>query len=136
MNKKFTLLAAALMTVGTFTAASAASDDWTVGNYYYLKTTDDSYLALDGTKADSVIVKKFVSSDVTKAAIDSALWQISDKQTTLGVTTYKLTNKVTQQVLSFAAKANANTNLALGVDRWVLSEKEVQSKVFMMEIRL
>ena len=60
MNKKFTLLAAALMTVGTFTAASAASDvpskEWTVGNYYYLKTTDDSYLALDGTKADSVIV--------------------------------------------------------------------------------
>ena len=41
MNKKFTLLAAALMTVGTFTAASAASDvpskEWTVlsqVNYY------------------------------------------------------------------------------------------------------
>ena len=120
--------------VGTFTAASAASDvpskEWTVGNYYYLKTTDDSYLALDGTKADSVIVKKFVSSDVTKAAIDSALWQISDKQTTLGVTTYKLTNKVTQQVLSFAAKANANTNLALGVDRWVLSENGSTIKGF------
>lgn len=134
MNKKFTLLAAALMTVGTFTAASAASDvpskEWTVGNYYYLKTTDDSYLALDGTKADSVIVKKFVSSDVTKAAIDSALWLISDKQTTLGVTTYKLTNKVTQQVLSFAAKANANTNLALGVDRWVLSENGSTIKGF------
>ena len=134
MNKKFTLLAAALMTVGTFTAASAASDvpskEWTVGNYYYLKTTDDSFLALDGTKADSVIVKKFVSSDVTKAAIDSALWQISDKQTTLGVTTYKLTNKVTQQVLSFAAKANANTNLALGVDRWVLSENGSTIKGF------
>lgn len=95
-----------------------------------LKTTDDSYLALDGTKADSVIVKKFVSSDVTKAAIDSALWQISDKQTTLGVTTYKLTNKVTQQVLSFAAKANANTNLALGVDRWVLSENGSTIKGF------
>lgn len=99
-------------------------------SYYYLKTTDDSYLALDGTKADSVIVKKFVSSDVTKAAIDSALWQISDKQTTLGVTTYKLTNKVTQQVLSFAAKANANTNLALGVDRWVLSENGSTIKGF------
>ena len=95
-----------------------------------MKTTDDSYLALDGTKADSVIVKKFVSSDVTKAAIDSALWQISDKQTTLGVTTYKLTNKVTQQVLSFAAKANANTNLALGVDRWVLSENGSTIKGF------
>lgn len=102
----------------------------TIPNYYYLKTTDDSYLALDGTKADSVIVKKFVSSDVTKAAIDSALWQISDKQTTLGVTTYKLTNKVTQQVLSFAAKANANTNLALGVDRWVLSENGSTIKGF------
>ena len=95
-----------------------------------MKTTDDSYLALDGTKADSVIVKKFVSSDVTKAAIDSALWQISDKQTTLGVTTYKLTNKVTQQVLSFAAKANANTNLSLGVDRWVLSENGSTIKGF------
>lgn len=134
MNKKIYTFGAALMTVGTFTAASAASDvpskEWTVGNYYYLKTTDDSYLALDGTKADSVIVKKFVSSDVTKAAIDSALWQISDKQTTLGVTTYKLTNKVTQQVLSFAAKANANTNLALGVDRWVLSENGSTIKGF------
>ena len=133
MNKKFTLLAAALMTVGTFTAASAASDvpskEWTVGNYYYLKS-GNKYLSLDGNKADSVIVKKFVSSDVTKAAIDSALWQISDKQTTLGVTTYKLTNKVTQQVLSFAAKANANTNLALGVDRWVLSENGSTIKGF------
>ena len=67
---------------------------------------------------------------MTKAAIDSALWQISDKQTTLGVTTYKLTNKVTQQVLSFAAKANANTNLALGVDRWVLSENGSTIKGF------
>ena len=134
MNKKFTLLAAALMTVGTFTAASAASDvpskEWTVGNYYYLKTTDDSYLALDGTKADSVIVKKVVARQKARVVLDSALWQISDKQTTLGVTTYKLTNKVTQQVLSFAAKANANTNLALGVDRWVLSENGSTIKGF------
>lgn len=43
---------------------------------------------------------------------------------------YKLTNKVTQQVLSFAAKANANTNLALGVDRWVLSENGSTIKGF------
>lgn len=48
----------------------------------------------------------------------------------MGVTTYKLTNKVTQQVLSFAAKANANTNLALGVDRWVLSENGSTIKGF------
>lgn len=48
MNKKFTLLAAALMTVGTFTAASAASDvpskEWTVGNYYYLRVVINTCL--------------------------------------------------------------------------------------------
>ena len=48
-EKKFTLLAAALMTVGTFTAASAASDDWTVGNYYYLKS-GNKYLSLVVTR--------------------------------------------------------------------------------------
>ena len=108
MNKKFTLLAVALMTVGTFTAASAASDvpskEWTVGNYYYLKTTDDSYLALDGTKADSVIVKKFVSSDVTKAAMLQKL-----------------------------------TLIRIWLWEWIVGsflKMEVQSKVFMMEIRL
>lgn len=124
MNKKFTLLAAALMTVGTFTAASAADDvpskDWTAGNYYYLKT-GDSCLVLDGVKADSVIVKEFAALGTTKASKDSALWQISDKETTVGVTTYKFTNKATQQVLSFAAKADANTKLASGVDRWVFA---------------
>ena len=125
MNKKFTLLAAALMTVGTFTAASAAGDvpskDWTAGNYYYLKT-GDSCLALDGVKADSVIVKEFAALGITKASKDSALWQISDKETTVGVTTYKFTNKATQQVLSFAAKADANTHLEPGgVDRWVFA---------------
>lgn len=125
MNKRFTILAAALMTVGTFTAnaqtASVPSDEWTAGNYYYL-TTGDSCLALDGAKADSVIVKKFAELGTTKAAKDSALWQISDEVTTLGVTTYKFTNKATQQVLSFAAQADANTNLASGVDRWVFAE--------------
>ena len=79
MNKKFTLLAAALMTVGTFTAASAASDDWTVGNYYYLKS-GNKYLSLDGNKADSVVVKEITSfENVNKAARDSALWEITGK---------------------------------------------------------
>ena len=57
-----------------------------------------------------------------KASIDSALWQIADKETALGVTTYKITNKATQDVLSFAAKADADMNLASGVDKWVISE--------------
>lgn len=125
MNKRFTILAAALMTVGTFTAnaqtASVPSDEWTAGNYYYL-TTGDYYLALDGVKPDSVIVKATAELGDTKAAKDSALWQISDKETTVGVTTYKFTNKATQQVLSFAAQADANTNLASGIDRWVFAD--------------
>ncbi|MEI3118511.1 MAG: hypothetical protein V8T12_06640 [Parabacteroides johnsonii] len=129
MNKKFTLLAAALMTASAFTAnaegivdadTSVKAEEWTVGNYYYLKS-GDVYLALDGNKPDSVIVKS-LADDATKASIDSALWQIADKETALGVTTYKITNKATQDVLSFAAKADADMNLASGVDKWVISE--------------
>lgn len=132
MNRKFTLLAAALMTVGTFTANAqdvVPEAQWTAGNYYYLKANTD-YLSVSGSKADSVIVKPLDVDDASKAAIDSALWQIADKETALGVTTYKLTNKATQQVLSFAAKADANTNLASGVDRWVLSENGSTIKGF------
>lgn len=124
MNKKCTLLAAALMMAGTFTANAASSvpeSAWTVGNYYQLVTPGDSLLSLDGNKADSVIVKKLADSP-TKAAIDSALWQIANKETTLGVTTYQFTNKATGQLLSFAAKANADLNLAAGVNKWVFSD--------------
>lgn len=124
MNKKFTLLAAALMTASAFTANaedSVKAEEWTVGNYYYLKS-ENSYLALDGDKPDSVIVKPLDEAKALKASIDSALWQIADKETALGVTTYKITNKATQDVLSFAAKADADMNLASGVDKWVISE--------------
>ena len=124
MNKKFTLLAAALMTASAFTANaedSVKAEEWTVGNYYYLKS-GNSYLALDGDKPESVIVKPLDEAKALKASIDSALWQIADKETALGVTTYKITNKATQDVLSFAAKADADMNLASGVDKWVISE--------------
>ncbi len=124
MNKKFTLLAAALMTASAFTANaedSVKAEEWTVGNYYYLKS-GNSYLALDGDKPDSVIVKPLDEAKALKASIDSALWQIADKETALGVTTYKITNKATQDILSFAAKADADMNLASGVDKWVISE--------------
>ena len=102
MNKKFTLLAAALMTVGTFTAASAASDvpskEWTVGNYYYLKS-GNKYLSLDGNKADSVVVKEITSfENVNKAARDSALWEITGITETAG-TVYQFKNKKTNAVL-------------------------------------
>lgn len=129
MNKKFTFLATALMMVGSFTAHAEETDiatvsvdekEWTTGNYYYLKS-GGFYLALDGNKADSVIVKPLDETKATKASIDSALWQIADKEVALGVTTYKITNKATQDVLSFEAKADADMNLASGVDKWVIA---------------
>lgn len=128
MNKKFTLLATALMAASAFTANaedSVKAEEWTVGNYYYLKSGEDSYLALDGDKPDSVIVKSLDKAKALKASIDSALWQIADKETALGVTTYKITNKATQDVLSFAAKADADMNLASGVDRWKIEDGKI-----------
>ena len=85
MDKKCTLIAAALMVAGVFSANAQSSTtvpeaQWKAGNYYYLKT-GSSVLSLSGEKADSVIVKT-LASDATKAAIDSALWQITNAGTT------------------------------------------------------
>ncbi|WP_456087293.1 DUF6383 domain-containing protein [Parabacteroides sp.] len=125
MNKKFTLLAAALMTVGTFTAASAAdgvpSEDWTAGNYYYL-VNGDNYLSLDGNKADSVVVKEITSFEkVDKAARDSALWEITGITETAG-TVYQFKNKKTNAVLSFAASQEAKPVLASGINKWKFTD--------------
>lgn len=125
MNKKITLLAAALMTVGTFTTASAAGDvpgkDWTTGNYYYLKSGND-YLSLDGNKADSVVVKEITSfENVNKAARDSALWEITGITETAG-TVYQFKNKKTNAVLSFAASQDAKPTLAAGVSKWTFTD--------------
>lgn len=126
MNKHFTLLAAALMIVGTFTAANAAEDDpskdWTAGNYYYLKNGNDKYLSLDGNKSDSVVVKTIPSFvDVNKAARDSALWEITGINETAG-TVYQFKNKKTNAVLSFAASQEAKPILAAGVDKWTFTD--------------
>lgn len=72
MDKKCTLIAAALMVAGVFSANAQSSTtvpeaQWKAGNYYYLKT-GSSVLSLSGEKADSVIVKT-LASDATKAAI-------------------------------------------------------------------
>ena len=125
MNKKITLLAAALMTVGTFTAASAAdsvpSKDWTAGNYYYL-VNGDNYLSLDGNKADSVVVKEITSFEkVDKAARDSALWEITGITETAG-TVYQFKNKKTNAVLSFAASQEAKPVLASGINKWMFTD--------------
>ena len=128
MNKKSTLLAVALMTMGSFTMNAeepvklGATDD-----FYYLKV-DDKCLSLDGNKSDSVIVKpysEFVTENATKSAIDSALWQIVDKQTELGINTYLIRNKATLQYLAFAPGEKLvpvlNTSIS-GVKRWVFTD--------------
>lgn len=127
MNKKFTFLAAAFMVAGIFMtdALGAPSpvpvSQWTAGNYYYLKTASDSYLSLSGMKSDSVIVKS-VDASATKAAIDSALWQITNAGTTPAGPVYQFKNKKTQTVLSFAASASTKPVIMSGVNQWTFSD--------------
>lgn len=125
MDKKCTLIAAALMVAGVFSANAQSSTtvpeaQWKAGNYYYLKT-GSSVLSLSGEKADSVIVKT-LASDATKAAIDSALWQITNAGTTPAGPVYQFKNKKTQAVLSFAASSTAKPVITSGVNQWTFSD--------------
>lgn len=122
MNKKSTLLAAALMTVSSFMANAedtpVPSTNWTAGNYYYLKT-GDNYLSLFGNKADSVVFKPIDIDKVSKMSIDSALWEITKVKTeTSGKAIYQFKNKKTKALLSFAKSSDAEPVLADGVSEW------------------
>ena len=124
MNKKCTLLSAAFVAVSAFSAGaqvdvtSVSPADWTAGSYYYLKADSNVYLSLSGDKPDSVIVKSIEESKATKAAIDSALWQITPAGTTPAGIVYAFKNKATQAVLSFAASEQAKPILAQGIHQW------------------
>lgn len=132
MNKKCTLLAAAFMVASAFTASAAnptpgstvTSVNWEVGNYYYLQTTIGApgvpyYLSLSGERADSVIVKTAPSS---KAAIDSALWEITSAGSETSGPVYQFKNKKTKAILAFAASPTASPILvANGVSKWAFS---------------
>lgn len=126
MNKKSTLLAAALMAVSSFMAnaaesTSVPSTEWTAGNYYYLMA-DGKYLSLCGTKADSVIVTTFPNTPITKASRDSALWEITKVGTETAGAVYQFKNKKTKALLSFAASTDAAPILAEGNSKWVFDE--------------
>ena len=104
MNKKFTSLAAALMVAGTLSAETISIDKLgTTDDYCYLKMNNLA-LSLYGGKADSVVVKTIEEENMTKAQLDSALWQIVDKQIVNGVATYQIRNKATNAYLAFAPK--------------------------------
>lgn len=131
MNKKSTLLAAGLMIIGSF--AAKAIEPGASNDFYYLKN-GDVCLTLGGFK-DSVVVKAIDETKMTKASLDSALWQIVDKQTTLGVTTYSIRNKATSQYLAFAPAKNSAAepvtklvSVANGVShRWIFSDTDLRS---------
>lgn len=131
MNKKSTLLAAALMAVSSFTANAASegevnSEEWTAGNYYYLKA-DGKFLSLCGTKADSVIVKDLAES-ANKAARDSALWEVTKVGTeTGGNPIYQFKNKKTKSILSFEKSEEAKPILAEGLSQWSFVENKIKA---------
>lgn len=131
MNKKSTLLAAALMAVGSLTANAAEvtpvpSTEWTAGNYYYLKTGSE-YLSLYGNKADSVIFKE-IKAGASKLSIDSALWEITKVRTeTGGNNVYQFKNKKTKAILSFAKSESAKPILAEGVSEWSFNDGKISA---------
>lgn len=127
MNKKSTLLAAALMAVSSLTVKAADTtvgpEQGVAGNYYYLKS-DGNYLTLCGTKADSVIVKDLLGT--TKAAKDSALWEITKVGTeTGGNPIYQFKNKKTKAILSFEKSETAKPILAEGINQWSFTGKKI-----------
>lgn len=138
MNKKSTLLAAALMAVSSFMVSAeepvlgqeVKSDYWTAGNYYYLKS-GNNYLSLCGTKADSVIVTTF-SGAVTAdkiASRDSALWEITPiKAAKSDVVYYQIKNKKTKAVLSFDPENEAPV-LGEGASSWNITDGDFSAKL-------
>ena len=129
MNKKFTFLAAVLMAAGTLSAETISIDKLgTTDDYCYLKMNNLA-LSLYGGKADSVVVKSLDKSTMTKAQLDSALWQIVDKQIVNGVATYQIRNKVTAAYLAFAPSDKPVPVLDAsdkGINRWQLSGNKLR----------
>lgn len=136
MNKKSTLLAAALMAVSSLTVSAAEGDQvdskgWTSGNYYRLTTSDankEYYLSLCGYKADSVVFIKKEDLGTSKLAIDSALWEITKVRTeTSGDIIYQFKNKKTKALLSFAKSSEAKPVLAEGVSEWSFKDGKISA---------
>lgn len=133
MNKKSTLLAAALMAVSSFMANAEEpapgqevnSAYWTAGNYYYLKS-GNKFLSLSGERADSLYFKA-IGVDANKAIRDSALWEITKVRTeTTGSIIYQFKNKKTKALLSFSPNS-IKPVLAEGVSEWSISNGKIVS---------
>ena len=131
MNKKSTLLAAALMAVSSFMANAAEADpkdqtvpadQWIAGNYYYLKNVSGNFLALDSQNQDSVIIRKSTDPVADKAMVDLALWEVASAGTEISGEVYQFVNKRTKKILSFAKDLDAEPILAEGISKWSFPE--------------
>lgn len=125
MNKKSTLLAAALMAVSSFMVSAQDADpvpsaQWAGNNYYHLQIGTKSYLAIDPVNRDSVVLANELGE--AKEAIDLTLWKIVYAGTETSSNVYQFVNKKTKQVLSFAKDLDADPVLAEGIDKWSFSE--------------
>lgn len=126
MNKRITFWTTAFLLVGAL-SANAADIPTTAGNYHYLTTQlgeKTYYLSLDGTRADSVIVKTLDEKSASKAACDSALWEITSVGNETAGAVYQFKNKKTNAVLSFPASQGATSVLGEGVSKWVISSND------------
>ena len=130
MNKKSTLLAAALMAVSSLTVSAeettptpspVPSTEWAGDNYYHLRVQAGLYLAVHSANKDSIVMESTLGT--TKESNDLALWKIVYVGTETSSDVYQFVNKKTKQVLSFAKDVDAAPVLAEGVDKWTFSEE-------------
>lgn len=129
MNKKSTLLAAALMAVSSFmaNAAGITPDKCEKGNYYYLMATGNKYLALDNAKTDNVVIEEFATeADKAEdiASRDLALWEITEIEKT---GSYLIKNKKTRAILSFNPESK-DAVLEEGAYQWNITESGLTAK--------
>lgn len=126
MKNKFTLFSTLLlmgMSVPSFAAADEVpASEWKAGNYYQLKLGHEC-IALDGAKSDSLISKK-LGTTAKKEAIDSTLWQITEK-TVSGALVYEFKNKATGALLALPTDKKSMSLDPNGISSWTFNNGKI-----------
>ena len=133
MNKKFSTLVAAFLSLGAFTAVNAANvevgttpvaaKDVKTTKYYFFGTSTEALQITKHEGKDSVKVASLTDLDFAHA--DSMLWQIKKvNQEVSGSSIYTFVNKATGVALKFAKKDGATSVIADGLDKWAWNPGE------------
>lgn len=126
MKNKFTLFSTFLlmgMSIPSFAAADEVpASEWKAGNYYQLKLRLEC-IALDGAKSDSLISKK-LGTTAKKEAIDSTLWQITEK-TVSGALVYEFKNKATGALLALPTDKKSMSLDPNGISSWTFNNGKI-----------